>query len=303
MKKLLALLLALTLVLTLCACGKEEKPQGPEIDIDPVNPEGTTESSVAGSGTMDDPWQIGAGDPASVTAYLSEDWLFIDGDGDIMDFETPEERPWHNEAAKIQDISIFGQIRRIGKNAFKGAGTEADFFSCYLGEVKEYGESCFEGAGFDTSFILCLYDYVTKIESKAFADCGIDEIQIYGKSCEIADDAFAGLEANFYTMARDNWTDAEKKDFGGKMDYKLLYVFAYNDIYDTEDVSGGGEMYVPEDWPLDYDAAMNDDSEFLRYELVSGELEFDETDPFIGSYMTSDVEMNIYYHYVEQPAE
>ena len=297
MKKLLALLLALTLIFTLCACGKEEPPTEPSEPTEPVEPVEPA-PTVAGSGTTDDPWQIGAEDPASVTAYINENWMIVEGMGDVMDFEKPEDRPWNTAIENVDDLSLFGEIGRVGKNAFRNAGKNSDFFGCYLGEAKEYGESCFEGANLGPSFILCVYDYVTAIESRAFADSGLTEMQFYSKNAVLADDAFAGLEAEFYTMAWDNWTDAEKKDFGGKMEYKKMYRFAYTNIYDTEDLSGSGEMFVPEDWTVDFDAAMNDDCEFLRYELVSGELEFDETDPFIGSYMTSDVELNIYYHYI-----
>lgn len=292
MKKLLALLPALVLILSLCACGNEETPTEP---VDPTEP---VALAIAGSGTTADPWQIGDGDPASVTAYIDGAMMIVEGMGDVMDFENPEDRPWDTAVADLDDLSIFGEIGRVGKNAFRNAGKNSDFFGCYLGEVKEYGESCFEGANLGSSFILCVYDYVTAIESRAFADTGLTEMQFYSKNAVLADDAFAGLEAKFYTMARDNWSDDEKKDFGGKMTYKNMYRFAYTDIYDTEDVSGSGEMFVPEDWTVDFDAAINDDSEFIRYELVSGELEFDETDPFIGAYLTSDVELNIYYHYI-----
>lgn len=290
MKKFLSLLLVFVMILSFAACGETKPADEPR--------------TVTGSGTMDDPWQIGATENDNVTAYLDENkWLTVEGDGAMMDFETEEDRPWNDKISDIENLSIFADLSRIGKNAFKGIGRNAEWFSAYFGTVTVFGESCFEDANLKDN-TLTFEETVEALEENAFANCGADEIHFYCAPTAIAENAFTGVTAKAYVPAKNNWTDADKKGFGGELEYKNLYSFKTNDIYDTEDVSGSGEMMVPEDWELDYNAdAYSSEGAFIRYEIVSGTLDIDLENPQINAYLTDDVELNVYYHYTGEEGD
>ena len=290
MKKILSLLLVFVMILSFAACGETKPSSEPR--------------TITGSGTMDDPWQIGATENDNVTAYLDEnDWLTVEGEGAMMDFEKEEDRPWNDGIADVENLSIFADLSRIGKNAFKGIGQNADWFSYYFGTVTVFGESCFENANLRGN-ILTIEESIVSIEKNAFANCGIEEIHLYCAPTAIADDAFTGVTAKAYVPAHNNWTDADKKGFGGELEYKNLYAFKTNDIYDTDDISGSGEMMVPEEYEFDYNAdAYSSEGVFLRYEIVSGNLDIDLEDPQINTFLTEDVEINIYYHYTGEEGD
>ena len=308
--KFIALLIVICPVLTLLACGNSTSAPVSEVAGAAAEPavevlDGPGEEKelpvFAGSGTEDDPWLIGAEEEGSVTAFLSEDGvtLFVEGEGRMTDFDDPDSRPWAAQVKALEGISIFGQLAYVGRNAFRDAGTEtAGWFDVYTDAVGEYGDGAFENANFDISTVFNLDESCTRVGSRAFANCGCKDFYIAGKP-DIAEDAFAGVTAEVCLVNREMWSEADRVSFGGDLTYKDIYYFTYEEDYGTDEFTGGGQMYIPEGEPFEYDAeayCYEEGYHFIRYEVPEGGLVIDDPeDPVLVCTVNEDVRVRIVY--------
>ena len=288
-KRLVSLLLALSLILCLSACAKA-----------PANPE------ITGTGTEDDPWVIGATADDTVTAYIDANYhMYVNGDGAMIDFDNPEDTPWAASMSKITAIDIFGDISKIGNNAFKGAGADnencIDFF-LPTENLYEIGDSAFENAKLGAGDFCCvsIASDVKHVGSRAFANVGLSEIQAYCTAENIEKDAFADNSGKFYATALTgyNWDETIIKEFEGDFEPHYLFSVKYKEDFNTDDRSGEGQMNIPDDELFEYDAAVLYEEEgikFIKYEIVKGNLDIDTTNPVISTELTGNVEMIVYY--------
>ncbi len=295
-KRLIALLLALSLVLCLGACAKA--PEKPE---------------VTGSGTEADPWTIGATATDDVTACLVDgNRLMISGSGAMMDFDSAESTPWASVIADLTEISVFDGVTKIGKNAFKGAGANSETLGFYIPTegLDEIGDSAFENANLNSNgegpfCCISIMSDVKHVGSRAFANVGLTEVQAYCTAESIEKDAFADNSGKFYATALTgyNWDDAIIKEFEGDFEPHYLFSVKYKEMFNTDEVSGNGQMNVPDDELFEYDAAVIYEEEgykFIKYEISKGQLDIDLTNPVISTKLTGNVEMFIHYEKPEQ---
>lgn len=286
-RKIVALLLAVLMVMSaacLSACGKE-----------------TAESAaLQGEGTEENPWLVGKENAEDVTVFIVDGTLWVDGTGAMKDFDDPAERPWNDMVADVEQVSVFGEVSRIGKNAFCGAGTnvyylDAGFFCEGLTEI---GDSAFEGCNFNGNCVLTLPETVESIGARAFADSGITDVHFDGVPA-IAEDAFAGTEATFHVRSGSAWDEENMLPYGGETSYKWLYAFDYVEDYGTEDISGQGTMYIPEGEVYDYNAedyVAEEGYHFVRYEVVEGDYEIAEPEnPVLAIELSGNVSVKIVY--------
>lgn len=262
-------------------------------------------SKIAGSGTEEDPWLCGYTADDDVRVYIVENSLIVDGDGEMMNFDVPNDRPWHKQIGDITDISVFGALKYIGVNAFKGAGAnlEEEYVYLFLSDgIEAIGASAFENVklsfdvdDFHFSEIVTIPESVARIDMRAFADTHPDEIYIDGDP-EVADDAFAGNTSTVYVR---NGSGFSQDQYGGELTYKTLYAFNYEDDYGTDELTGAGTEYIPEGETATYDANsyVNDENyEFDHYEVIAGDIQIaDPTDPELSFAMTGDVSIKIVY--------
>lgn len=261
--------------------------------------------TIKGSGTEEDPWLCGANKDDDVRIFVVDNSLWINGTGKMMDFDELEARPWNDIIGDITGINIFDELQYVGKNAFKGAGARLEdgyvdiFFSEGIGEI---GESAFEGAKFSYDFdetecsaIITIPESVQSIGARAFADSGLAEFYINGAPT-VADDAFAGNTCKAYVR---NNSDFERLPYGGEIEYVTTYAFNYVEDYGTDEMSGEGTMYVPEDYIELYNAqdyVADENYAFVRYEVLDGDFEIkDPENPELQIQLTGDVNVKIVY--------
>lgn len=292
-KKIAILLMALAMIFSLCACGAHDAQS----------------DKISGTGTEEDPWLCGATENDDVRVFAVDNCLYINGDGAMADFENPADRPWDGIIGDICNISIFDELKYVGKNAFKGAGANLndEYVDLFLsGGIGAIGDSAFEGAVFrfvsgDSSMgaIITIPESVQSIGVRAFADSGVNEIYFDGVP-EIADDAFAGNTCTAYVR---NDADFERLPYGGEVTYKTLYAFNYVDEYGTDDMTGEGTMYIPEGEVCCYNAqdyVADENYAFVRYELLDGDLEIEDPEnPELNISLTGDVSVKIVFAKVE----
>ena len=282
-KKPIALILILIMIFSLTACASS--------------------GGISGSGTEEDPWLCGATKDDDVRVFVVDNSLWINGDGRMMDFENLADRPWNDISDDIRGVNIFDGLRYVGKNAFKGIGTNSDYVDLFLGEgIGAIGESAFEGTKFSYDFdgtrsgaIITIPDSVQSIGPRAFADSGVCEVYFDGAP-EVSDDAFAGNTCTVYIR---NNADFERLPYGGELSYKTLYAFNYIEDYGTDEISGDGTMYIPEDGCELYiaqDYVGDENYGFVRYEVLDGDFEIeDPTNPELQIQLTGDVQVKIIY--------
>ena len=292
-KKIAILLMALAMIFSLCACGAHDAQS----------------DKISGTGTEEDPWLCGATENDDVRVFAVDNCLYINGDGAMADFENPADRPWDGIIGDICNISIFDELKYVGKNAFKGAGANLndEYVDLFLsGGIGAIGDSAFEGAVFrfyDGDFsmgtVITIPESVQSIGARTFADSGVNEIYFDGAP-EIADDAFAGNTCTAYVR---NGADFERLPYGGEVAYKTLYAFNYVDEYGTDDMTGEGTMYIPEGEVCCYNAqdyVADENYAFVRYELLDGDLEIAEPEnPELDISLTGDVSVKIVFAKVE----
>lgn len=284
-RKIIALLLAAFMIMSvLCLAGCGNNAAEP--------------TANDGEGTEENPWLVGAENAEDVKVYIVDGSMWVDGTGAMKDFEDPADRPWNDVIADAEQVSVFGEISRIGKNAFYGAGTNCHYFDAgFFSEgLTEIGESAFEGCNFNGLCILTIPETVESIGARAFADSGISEVYFDGVPA-IAEDAFAGTEATFYVRSGYEWNAENMLPYGGETGYKWLYAFDYTCDYGTEDMSADGTMYVPEGEVYEYDAEayLGDEGyHFVRYEVVEGDYEIAEPEnPVLNIELTGNVVVKI----------
>ena len=284
-KKTISLLLALCMIFALAACSSSNKGQG--------------------SGTEEDPWICGNTADDDVRVYIVESSLIVDGDGEMKNYDDPADRPWHKQIGDISDISIFGALKYIGKNAFNGAGANLgdEYVYLFLSDgIEAIGESAFEDVkfSFDSddfhfSEIITIPESVVRIDASAFANSHPDEIYINGAP-EVIESAFEGNTSTVYVR---NGSGFECLPYGGELTYKTLYAFNYEDDYGTDEITGAGTEYIPEGETATYDANsyISDESYvFDHYEVVSGDIQIaDPANPELSFVITGDVSIKIVY--------
>lgn len=253
-----------------------------------------------GSGTEEDPWLIGQGDESSVTAFILNGGLWVNGTGRMVDFDRLKDRPWNKEIADLTQVSVFDDMEYIGKNAFKGAGKNTEFYDIYLSEgIQEIGESAFADNNFLEDATLFIPEGIKKIGAKAFENARLGKIFYDGQPDEIAADAFKNVVTDALVRDDLNWNEDSKKDYGGTLTYLNLYKVEYTEDYGTDDMTMSGYMLIAENDMFYYnaeDSLVSDDYHFDHYELVSGEYYFiDPTDPEINSLLLGDISFVAYY--------
>lgn len=282
-RKIIALLLAVLMIVSavcLSACGSKD--------------------AIKGSGTEEDPWLVGAENPGDVTVFIADGTLWVNGTGAMMDFDDLADRPWNDVVAEVEQVSVFDEVTRIGKNAFKGAGTEVYYLELgFFGEgFAEIGDSAFEGCNFNGGCVLTVPETVESIGARAFADSGITEVHFDGVPA-IAEDAFAATEAVFNVRSGSAWDESNMLPYGGETSYKWLYTFDCVEDYGTEDISGRFAMYIPEGEVCEYNAedyVAEEGYHFVRYEVVEGDYEIAEPEnPVLAIELTCNVVVKIVY--------
>lgn len=256
---------------------------------------------AAEAGTEENPWKIGAAAADTVTAYIAENMLIIQGSGRMQDFAAVEDRPWNDAADKIEMVSFMDEVTNVGKNAFKGMGQNTKSFSIYPTDtLTVIGDSALEGVRFDEHTALVLSAKIQKIGARAFADTNADCIEFQGHP-DVAADAFAGITADAYTVFGSDWTEADKQAFGGKLTYKNMYTFTTEEISDDDSMSGSSVSYIHEGDTYEYRADNSDGYRFDRWKVVSGDVGIEDTEnPQISVKLTDNVKVKVYYTHAEE---
>ena len=166
---------------------------------------------------------------------LKDGVLTIADDSCMTAYGSAAEVPWNNKRSditrvvlkdgvtKIADFAFYGcenltsveipaGVISIGDYAFKKCSSLSDVT---LPEaLTNVGESAFYGCTSLTE--ITIPAAVTKIGDYAFArDTSLSSITFNGNAPKIADHAFSGVTAN--ASCTDNWTDADKQSYGGKL--------------------------------------------------------------------------------------
>ena len=302
MKKLTALILILTMLFSLCACGGTQPAEANDADTLAQPSESTVQTDAVGSGTEEDPWCVGADKPEDVTVFVTDGTLWINGSGRMQDFANTEERPWDGIIGELTYVFVSDCVEHIGARAFMGAGKDADDFDLgfFSENLLSIGESAFEGANFSFYVILTIPESVESIGPRAFAGCPLTDIYIDGTP-DIAEDAFAAVTSRVSVRYGAGWDESNMLPYGGELDYIMTYPVRYVDDYGTDEITAEGTAFVPEGELFEYDAVAylsEEDYHFVRYELVSGELDIaDPTDPIISSPVSGSVELKVIYEH------
>ena len=302
MKKSILTVISLLLAacLCLCACGKTAPAPAPVPEATEAPAEESAAPGIPGSGTEEDPWLVGADDPAAVTVTLYDDMtVWVSGTGAMRDFASAEERPWNDVAAHLTGVMVFDGVSHIGSLAFMGAGSASDGFDAgFYSELESIGERAFDGAAFASYCILTLPESVTELGARAFADCALEELYIDGTPV-IAEDAFAGLHTRVFVRYDGSWDESNMLPYGGEVEYVYTYALHFTEDYGTDEITGEGTAYIPEGELFEYNAEdyiSDENYVFSHYEVVSGELELaDPTDPVISAQLTGNVDMVFVY--------
>ncbi len=305
MKKLAYIIIFSLIMCAFAGCGPAESEPTQQSTQAPTTAASTTEApttgaatTISGSGTEEDPWLIGAGDPESVRAFAMDIFLNIDGEGAMIDFASAEDAPWHDIAAYVEMASVFDGVTNVGAHAFDSIGKNVDMPSIYLGAtITEIGEGAFEGANFGDFSTITLSEEITKIGSRAFADATLSQVQIF--ACpEIAEDAFAGVTAEMFYLP-DQWDEAKLADYGGTLTWKKLVALSYEEVYEGDDASGEGTYFFAEGETFSYNAAdycMSDEYRFDHYEVLGGNIVIENPeDPELNITVNEDCSLRIVY--------
>ena len=253
------------------------------------------------------PWFVGASDDDQVYAEYSEGGLSVYGDGSMVDYDDPADRPWNDVAADVCHLSVETGVTAIGKNAFKGLGTSDSTFFLDLGDRSEstlakIGDSAFEGIGLDEGSEIWLPASLEKIGSRAFANTALSLIRSLGDVITIGDDAFSGVTAVFQTVYGSSWTEDDMRDYGGDLSYETIYRFELEGECDD-----GGyitmEAYAPAGL---FEVSLTDYSyELISFEVVKGTLpeDIDVTNPELSFNICDNVKIKAYYKAVDMPED
>ena len=281
--KLLSLLAVLVLMMGIVAsCGGES---------------GDADNGIKGAATAEDPWQCGATDSDSVIAYIDGRTLWVSGEGNMADFEVPGDRPWDKFAADIDNVFIDSELTNIGKNAFYGIGSNTEGADVFIGaQLVSIGESAFESFNFADYSMPTLPESLKEIGSKAFANSGLVEMYLDGKPDKISDNAFSGDTVTVHVRDNQGWKQADMKDFGGELTYKILYALKYTGVYEGGDVTNEGVEYHDAGEEFEYIAEEEEGYVFDHFEVVSGNIKIkDPKNSVLTTKLTEDVEIKCFY--------
>lgn len=235
-----------------------------------------------GKSTKDDvlTWACGATSQDKVTAEFQEGMLNIRGKGKIADYENAEKTPWSKYAKKIKQVFIDDYVYCIGKNAFAGLGKNEDGIEVFFGNgIETIGESAFEGTRFSEYTRLDLPTTVTEIRSRAFSKCEVKSVGFLAQPKTIAEDIFKDTKTTVYALSG-SFSDDAKLQYGGTLEYKLLYSLYIKEDYGTDEVSGEGTVYVPEGEEYTQETLPADEEYvFTSWEIISGEISIEPTNP------------------------
>lgn len=294
-------LLLLLVICMLTACTTAPAAPTTEKEI-PVVTEAEVETTVFDNpvgpapgepGSEENPWLVGAKNPGDIEVMIVSNGMFVFGDGPMMDFPDPAQRPWHHLIRTLESVNISGS--HIGQNAFLDFGIDAESTMFFLSDgITSIGESAFENAVIDQ---LNIPQSVTEISSRAFANITADCI-FFGSKPVIAEDAFTGTTATAFVIPSTGWQEADRRSYGGNLDYINEFNFFYRLIVDGEEI-GYGSYTLAVGNTLRFNAmdeVGEDDCKFLYYELTEGEIPlFDPKEPIINMSLKEDVSVIIHY--------
>lgn len=145
------------------------------------------EWSGTGTGTQSDPWKIGTtGNENTVTAYLDDGTLTIEGTGAMQDFKNDGAQPWYSSNKTIDTVNIEEGVTEIGNWAFGAFSSLANV--TIPSSVTVIGERAFYECTSLTS--VTIPSGVTSIEDWAFRKSGLTRIDIPANVAVIGDAAF-----------------------------------------------------------------------------------------------------------------
>ena len=180
MKKL-SLLLVFTLLLSLCACGKDEPVIVQEPQSESPYPETAVVEVPAGTTVVETVSEV-------IGWVFSGDTLTISGEGNMADYELFT-APW-DQAGKsfsVKKLVVNEGVRSLGKYAFAAC--------CNLEEVtlpsslRYIAEFCFADCGLLTK--LDLPEGLMRIDANAFSGCGLTSLTFPSTLAEIGSGCFA----------------------------------------------------------------------------------------------------------------
>lgn len=264
------------------------------------NSEESAGGDFSDAATAENPWQCGATDSDTVNAYIDGTTLWLSGAGQMADYETPEDRPWNKYAADIDQVFLDSELTTVGKNAFCGIGTNTDGADIFIGApLTSIGDSAFEGMNFATYSMPTLPESLETIGKKAFADATFAEMFYDGKPKDISDDAFSGVNAVIHVRDDKGWTEADEKQFGGTLEYKLQYALAYEGVFSGGEMqSEEGVEYHDANEEFEFNPSLNAEGyTFDHYEVLSGNLKIkDPKNPVLTIKLTDNVKIKYYFN-------
>ncbi|MCL1942039.1 MAG: leucine-rich repeat domain-containing protein [Candidatus Azobacteroides sp.] len=155
-----------------------------------------------GDGTSSDPWLIGDGTVANVTAVLSGNTLTISGNGNMADFlySTEGEAPWWFDTANryaIRTVNIQTGVTNIGDRAFHDL---KNLELCAIpNTVTQIGkEALYMEHETNTSFkSITIPNSVNYVEGRAFTNCsGLETVEIQNGKTDIT--FLPSTDVNYY---------------------------------------------------------------------------------------------------------
>lgn len=146
-------------------------------------------SSVSGSGTQSDRWQIGKNNPNDVTAYVEGTKLYIYGMGEMMDFINIQTIPWKDIG--LTELIIEDGVKNIGTQAFYN---QEEITSVILpNSIERISDQAFNSCSGLTS--ITLSEGLLEIGNNVFQNCeNLTNINIPKNVNNINNNAFNNCE-------------------------------------------------------------------------------------------------------------
>ena len=159
---------------------------------------------------------------ASLDWFITDDGeLIISGKGDMPDWASIEDVPWHLETSRIKKIEIGDGITSIGANAFYWC---ANCREIVIGSaIQRIGESAFTGCLKVSELVIP--ENIETIDGTAFMACGATKYTFTGNAPEINDTAFLDVSADvYYHSDVDKWDTVAEKNYSGILNWVDLYL-------------------------------------------------------------------------------
>lgn len=156
-----------------------------------------SDNNVSGSGTPENPWEIGADDsPESVTAYLTGEnnnkTLYITGTGAMKDYYY-DDVPWDNSRDSINSLTIGEGVTNVGTYAVQNTKITSVTIPS---SVTNIGFQAFAFCENLQSITITNDSGLTSIGDNAFSECtNLTSITIPSSVTSIGDEAFGGCSS------------------------------------------------------------------------------------------------------------